>query len=163
LEIKMGLASHFGPWRLGTVPNTTGTTAGTINNMGATIVAQKAAIAYGTTSGTAFVIPAGATITGIALYSSTAFTGTSPTITVSIAGTAVTTTNALTSGTAFNGSLALAQTVGAAGVLNNVGSTDASVTYAIGGSALSAGVGTIVVSYMVNLSDGTYNPTSQTA
>lgn len=162
----MGLASHFGPWRLGTVPNTTGTTAGTINNMGATVVAQKAAIAYGTasgTTGTAFVIPAGATITGIALYSSTAFTGTSPTITVSIAGTAVTTTNALTSGTAFNGSLALAQTVGAAGVLNNVGSTDASVTYAIGGSALSAGVGTIVVSYMVNLSDGTYNPTSQTA
>ena len=51
----MGLASHFGPWRLGTVPNTTGTTAGTIRNMGATIVAQKANIAYDTTSGTAFV------------------------------------------------------------------------------------------------------------
>ena len=80
----MGLASHFGPWRLGTVPNTTGTTAGTIRNMGATIVAQKADIAYGTTSGTAFVIPAGATITGIAVYSSTAFTGTSPTIKVTI-------------------------------------------------------------------------------
>jgi hypothetical protein len=131
--------------------------------MGATIVAQKAAIAYGTTTGTAFVIPAGATITGIALYSSTAFTGTSPTLTVSVAGTAVTTANALTSGTAFNGSLALAQTAGAASLLSNVGTTDASVTYSIGGSALSAGVGTIVVSYMVNLSDGTYNPTSQTA
>ena len=159
----MGLASHFGPWRLGTVPNTTGTTAGTINNMGATIVAQKAAIAYGTTSGTAFVIPAGATITGIALYSSTAFTGTGPTLTVSVAGTAVTTANALTSGTAFNGSLALAQTAGAASLLSNVGTTDASVTYSIGGSGLSAGVGTIVVSYMVNLSDGTYNPTAYTA
>jgi hypothetical protein len=121
LEIKMGLASHFGPWRLGTVPNTTGTTAGTINNMGATIVAQKAAIAYGTTA------------------------------------------NALTSGTAFNGSLALAQTAGAASLLSNVGTTDASVTYSIGGSALSAGVGVIVVSYMVNLSDGTYNPTAYTA
>ena len=159
----MGLASHFGPWRLGTVPNTTGTTAGTINNMGATIVAQKAAIAYGTTPGTAFVIPAGATITGIALYSSTAFTGTAPTLTVSVAGTAVTTANTLTSGTAFNGSLVLAQTAGAASLLSNVGTTDASVTYSIGGSALSAGVGVIVVSYMVNLSDGTYNPTAQTA
>ena len=159
----MGLASHFGPWRLGTVPNTTGTTAGTINNMGATIVAQKAAIAYGTTAGTAFVIPAGATITGIALYSSTAFTGTGPTLTVSVAGTAVTTANTLTSGTAFNGSLALAQTAGAASLLSNVGTTDASVTYSIGGSALSAGVGVIVVSYMVNLSDGTYNPTAYTA
>jgi len=159
----MALASHLGPWRLGTVKDTTGTTAGTINNMGATIVAQKAAIAYGTTTGTAFVIPAGATITGIALYSSTAFTGTSPALTVSVAGTAVTTANALTSGTAFNGSLALAPTAGAASLLSNVGTTDVSVTYSIGGSALSAGVGTIVVSYMVNLSDGTYNPTSQTA
>jgi hypothetical protein len=159
----MGLASHFGPWRLGTVPNTTGTTAGTVRNMGATIVAQKADIAYTTTSGTAFVLPAGATIISVALYSSTAFTGTTPTITVSVAGTAVTTANSLTSGTAFNGSLALAQTAGAAAVLTNVGSTDASVTYAIGGSSLSAGVGTIVVSYMVNLSDGTYNPTAYTA
>ena len=159
----MALASHLGPWRLGTVKDTTGTTAGTINNMGATIVAQKAAIAYGTTTGTAFVIPAGATITGIALYSSTAFTGTLPTLTVSVAGTAVTTANTLTSGTAFNGSLVLAQTAGAASLLSNVGTTDASVTYSIGGSALSAGVGVIVVSYMVNLSDGTYNPTAYTA
>ena len=159
----MGLASHFGPWRLGTVPNTTGTTAGTIRNMGATIVAQKANIAYDTTSGTAFVIPAGATITGIAVYSSTAFTGTSPTIKVTIAGTDVTTANAMTSGTAFNGSLALAQTAGAAGILANVGSTDASVTYTIGGTSLSAGAAIIVVSYMVNLSDGTYNPTAYTA
>jgi len=159
----MALASHLGPWRLGTVKDTTGTTAGTINNMGATIVAQKAAIAYGTTTGTAFVIPAGATITGIALYSSTAFTGTAPTLTVSVAGTAVTTANTLTSGTAFNGSLTLAQTAGAASLLSNVGTTDASVTYSIGGSALSAGVGVIVVSYMVNLSDGTYNPTAYTA
>ena len=159
----MGLASHFGPWRLGTVPNTTGTTAGTVRNMGATIVAQKADIAYGTTSGTAFILPAGATITSIALYSSTAFTGTSPTIKVTVAGVDVTTANALTSGTAFNGSLALAQTAGAAAVLANVGSTDAFVTYTIGGSSLSAGVGTIVVSYMVNVSDGTYNPTAYTA
>ena len=38
----MGFASHLGPWLLGTVKNTTGTTAGTIRNMGATIVAQQA-------------------------------------------------------------------------------------------------------------------------
>ena len=64
---------------------------------------------------------------------------------------------------AFNGSLALAQTAGAAGILANVGSTDASVTYTIGGTSLSAGAAIIVVSYMVNLSDGTYNPTAYTA
>ena len=82
---------------------------------------------------------------------------------MTVAGVDVTTANAMTSGTAFNGSLALAQTAGAAAVLANVGSTDAFVTYTIGGSSLSAGVGTIVVSYMVNLSDGTYNPTAYTA
>jgi len=36
----MGFATHLGPWLLGTVKNTTGTTAGTIRNMGATTVAQ---------------------------------------------------------------------------------------------------------------------------
>ena len=129
----MGTTTFTGPIKAGDVLDTTGTTAGTVRNMGATIVAQKADIAYTTTSGTAFVLPAGATIISVALYSSTAFTGTTPTITVSVAGTAVTTANSLTSGTAFNGSLALAQTAGAAAVLTNVGATDASVTYAIGG------------------------------
>ena len=39
-EIIMAFATRLGPWLLGTVKNTTGTTAGTINNLGATIVAQ---------------------------------------------------------------------------------------------------------------------------
>jgi len=38
----MGFATHLGPWLLGTVKNTTGTTAGTIRNMGATTVNQTA-------------------------------------------------------------------------------------------------------------------------
>ena len=36
----MGFATHLGPWLLGTVKDTTGTTAGTVRNTGATIVAQ---------------------------------------------------------------------------------------------------------------------------
>jgi hypothetical protein len=64
----MGLASHFRPWRLGTVPNTTGTVSGTINNMGATTVAQNASVVYSAAaSSTAFVLPAGSLIT---VYSS---------------------------------------------------------------------------------------------
>ena len=57
----MAFASHLGPWLLGTVKNTTGTTAGTVRNMGATKVAQIKAVTYADASGTtAFVLPAGA-------------------------------------------------------------------------------------------------------
>lgn len=158
----MGFATHLGPWLLGTVKNTTGTTAGTIRNMGATSVGQTDSTVLYTDSAasTAFVIPAGSLITNIALYTPTAFTGTSPTITVYINGTAVTTTVALTSGTAYNGTLALAQTAAAAALLNNVGSTDATVTYTVGGTSLSAGVGTLLVEYLVRNSDGSANPTT---
>jgi hypothetical protein len=157
----MGFATHLGPWLLGTVKNTTGTTAGTIRNMGATSVGQIAPVTYTDAAGsTAFVIPAGAMITAITFYSTTAFTGTSPTIKVTIAGTDVTTAQAMTSGTAYNGAPALAQTVGAAGVLANVGSTDATVTYTVGGTSLSAGVGRLLVEYIVLNSDGSANPTT---
>ena len=160
----MGFASHLGPWLLGTVKNTTGTTAGTIRNMGATSVGQTATVTYAdAAASTAFVIPAGAIITNIAFYNPVAFVGTTPTLTVLINGTAVTTTNSITSGTPFNGVLALAQTVGAAALLNNVGTTDATVTYTVGGTALSAGSGTLLVEYIVRNSDGTSAPTSYTA
>ena len=49
-EFDMGFASHLGPWRLGTVTDTTGTTAGTISNMGCTVVAQSGAITKATTT-----------------------------------------------------------------------------------------------------------------
>jgi hypothetical protein len=155
----MAFATHLGPWLLGTVKNTTGITAGTIRNMGATSVGQTDPILYTDAAATqAFVIPAGSIITNIAFYSTTAFTGTSPTITVFINGTAVTTAVSMTSGTAYNGILALAQTTAAAGLLNNVGSTDAIVTYTIGGTGLSAGAGTLLVEYIVRNSDGAANP-----
>ena len=56
--------------------------------------------------------------------------------------------------------MAVAATTGAAALIANVGSTDAIVTYTVGGTSLTTGAGTLVVSYMVNLSDGTYNPTA---
>jgi hypothetical protein len=57
----MGFASHLGPWLLGTVKNTTGTTAGTIRNMGATTVTQTAAVTSADAAASqAFVLPAGA-------------------------------------------------------------------------------------------------------
>lgn len=157
----MGLASHLGPWLLGTQKNTTGSTT---RNMGATSVSQFKSVAYTDSAATvACVLPAGSLITNIAIYSSTAFVGTTPTITVSIAGTAVTTALALTSGTAINSPFTYASTTAAGALLANVGTTDASVTYTIGGTGLSAGAATLVIEYAVRNADGTIYPTYNNA
>ena len=70
----MGIASHLGSWLLGTVKNTTGTTAGTVRNMGATIVAQTynltAAQVAGLT-GSLGAIPAGSCITNVQFMTTT--------------------------------------------------------------------------------------------
>ena len=76
----MGFATHLGPWLLGTVKNTTGTTAGTIRNMGATIVAQTytapaSVILASPTAQQMFVLPAGAKIVRFGLEVNVALTG----------------------------------------------------------------------------------------
>ena len=158
----MGLASHLGPWLLGTVKNTTGTTAGTIRNMGATSVGQMATVASTDSTATqAFVIPAGSIITNIALYQTTTFTsGTSGTFTVLVNGTSVGAL-AITTGTA--GNLAISASTAAMSALwANVGTTqDAIITYTP--ATLNAGAGVLLVEYIVRQSDGTYVPTYYTA
>jgi len=157
----MGLASHLGPWRLGTVKDTTGTTAGTINNMGATIVAQTKAITFADSSATqAFVLPAGALITAMQVITTTAFTSTAV-ITLSIGATPISTASTIV--TAGSNAVAVAATATAAALVANVGTTDAIVTYTVTGTTITAGAGTLVIAYMVRLSDGTYNPTAYTA
>ena len=76
----MGFATHLGPWLLGTVKNTTGSTAGTVQNTGCTVVAQTFKKDYTgtTTAGRADVIatlPAGAQIINIYQDTLVAFTG----------------------------------------------------------------------------------------
>ena len=77
----MGFATHLGPWLLGTVKNTTGTTAGTIQNTGTATVSQTKKVDYtGSTvaSGTTtilFTLPAGAQIVNIFIDTLVAFTG----------------------------------------------------------------------------------------
>jgi len=157
----MGIASHLGPWRLGTVKDTTGTTAGTINNMGATIVAQTKAITFADSPATqAFVLPAGALITEMQVITTTAFTSTAV-ITLSIGATPISTASAIV--TAGSNPVGVASTAPAAALVANVGTTVAIVTYTVTGTTITAGVGTLVITYMVRLSDGTYNPTALTA
>jgi len=76
----MGFATHLGPWLLGTVKNTTGTTVGTIENLGATVVSQTFKKDYtgqaaSATTDTICVLPAGAQIVNIMIDTTVAFTG----------------------------------------------------------------------------------------
>jgi hypothetical protein len=76
----MGFATHLGPWLLGTVKNTTGSTVGTIENLGSTIVSQTFKKNYtgqaaSATTDTLCVLPAGAQIVDIFVDTLVAFTG----------------------------------------------------------------------------------------
>ena len=77
----MGFATHLGPWLLGTVKNTTGTTAGTIQNTGTATVSQTKKVVYtgtvaaATATTTLFTLPAGAQIINIFIDTLVAFTG----------------------------------------------------------------------------------------
>jgi hypothetical protein len=156
----MAFASHLGPWLLGTVKNTTGTTAGTIRNMGFTQVMQTANVAATDSAATqAFVLPAGAILFELYLYQSGAtFTsGTSGTFTVLINGTQVAQIT-ITTGTA--GILGLnPDTPARTALFTNVGSTDAIITYTP--ATLNAGSGVLVATYGVRASDGSANPSAQ--
>jgi len=157
----MGFATHLGPWLLGTVKNTTGTTAGTIRNMGATEVAQIDPVTYTDAATTqAFVVPAGALITAITLVQTTKFAGTAGVITLYNNGTAFATCAAITAGS--NSNIAFNPTSDAQGALwANVGSTDAIITYTMASSgSFSAGAGQLVIEYIVRGSDGAANPTT---
>ena len=158
----MGLATHLGPWLLGSRRSTVGTNAalGQVANIAPTTVGQTKIINYSdAATSNAFVLPAGSMITNVAFYSSTGITGTSPTLTVFIGGTQVA-TQSLTTATAFAASLPF--TAANAGTLANIGSTDQWVTYTFGGTGLSAGSGTLLVEYGVHNADGTYLPSTVT-
>jgi len=76
----MGFATHLGPWLLGTVKNTTGTTVGSIENLGATVCSQTFKKDYtgqaaSATTDTICVLPAGAQINFIHIDTLVAFTG----------------------------------------------------------------------------------------
>jgi hypothetical protein len=156
----MGFAAHLGPWRLGTVKDTTGTTAGTITNMGCTTVAQTKAVVYNDTAASqAFVLPAGALLMELYLnQATTTFTsGSSGTFTVLLNGTSI---GAVTITTGTAGILSITPSTQAQAALwANVGATDAIITYT--GATLSAGSGILIAKYAVRNADGAQAPTGQ--
>ena len=156
----MGIASHLGPWLLGTVKNTTGTTAGTLRNMGATLVAQSVAIAYtDITAGTyAFTLPAGAQILDAQFNTTVAYATTTPTYALFVNGTAI---NTAANGSVFTNTgivnLLLGNNNAAAAVLcSNVGTGDAVITFTQANVTATSGAGFLTMRYVVRQSDGTY-------
>jgi hypothetical protein len=151
----MGFATHLGPWLLGTVKNTTGTTSGVIQNMGNTVVNQSAPLVFGTLTGTAFVLPAGAQVTHVTIVTTTVFSA-ATTIKLSIGGVDFTTTGTITS----VGGVNLNANATTPGGWLNVGATDAIVTYTMAGTSLTTGAATVFIMYAVKGSDGAAYPSA---
>ena len=160
----MGFATHLGSWLLGTVKNTTGTTAGTIQNLGACPSIQtKVVAATDITAGTvACVLPAGALIQRVSYLVTTAYATTTPTIAVLVNGSAI---SAATSVSAFTttGSTDIPLGTSNPGLVANVGSTDAIITFTQANVTGSTGAGLLTIAYVVRGSDGAMYPSSQQA
>ena len=160
----MGFASHLGPWLLGTNKYTTGTTAGTIQNMGATVVAQTATTTVSdTTAVLEFCIPAGSQILDFTVDITTAYAGTTGnTITIqTAAGNSLATVGGATTTPLAVGRATTTYTGAQVATMLNVGSTDliVNVIYACAGTA-SGGAATITCLYIVKGSNGAMYPTS---
>ena len=147
----MGFATHLGPWLLGTVKNTTGTTAGTVRNTGAAIVAQTfnltAAQVAGLT-GTLGFIPAGALVTSVQFLTTTLFAS-ATTLKATIAGVDVATATTITAAGTYPVTVAATFTP----TQDNVGSTDAAITFTATGTSVTGAV-TVLVAYVVRDSSG---------
>lgn len=153
----MAIASRLGPWLIGTVKDTTGTTAGTIRNMGVTHSFQSRVVLNTeiTANTVLAVIPAGSYIQQVQFLTTTAYATTTPTFTIFVNGTAVT---AAVSITAFgNTGLAnIALGTSNPALVANVGASDAVISFTQAGVTAGAGAGVLSISYIVRNPDGTY-------
>ena len=131
----MGFATHLGPWLLGTVKNTTGTTSGTIQNTGTTLVSQTKKVVYtgtvaaATATTTLFTIPAGSQIVNIFVDTLVAFTGS--TAANVVIGTSAT-TNLFWASSDITAQGRLANTNAAAKLVNWAGATSTASPNGIG-------------------------------
>ena len=156
----MGIATHLGPLLLGTTRYTTGTTADTTRNTGATIVSQDKSVLFNDADGTtAFSLPAGSRIVSLQFITIDAF-GDTTTITLSLAGTAITGATTVTNAGLVTFSPVASDAVAA--LWANTGSVDKFLTYTVSQGTSNNGAGVLVVNYVVRNSDGTmYQSSSQ--
>jgi hypothetical protein len=146
----MSIVTFTGPIKAGDVLNTTGTTAGTIKNVGFVVMAQAVPITqlatHTTALATAIVIPANSHIVNIQLLVTTAWDGAATTFSL---GTSATSTELVVAGAGGTiGLSALAPGASAPRTLkwSNVGTSDV-IIYVLSANT-GAGVGDLIVRYM---------------
>ena len=150
----MGFASHLGVWRTGTVKDTTGTTPGTVSNMGLMVLSQSTAIPAAAGATVVAVLPAGSQILNIYVNTTTVFSA-ATTLTI---GDGTTANKYLTSTTITSVGLISTETGNLVGTeINNIGTSDVLVTATTSGSAVT-GAATVTVVYVQKNSNGTATP-----
>lgn len=147
----MSTTTFTGPIKAGDVLNTTGTTAGTVKNIGFVEMSQQVAIVQSATAAsTTIVIPANSTVVAMDLFVTTAWSSATTTYTVSV-GTSATATElvAATNANAI-GLLALSPGTDATrtGLWVNVGTSDVIIYVKSGAPDTIPGAGTLVVRYI---------------
>jgi hypothetical protein len=147
----MGTTTFTGPVKAGDVLNTTGSTVGSIKNVGTLVASQSAAIVQSTTAAaTSIVIPANSTIIDIELFVTIAWSSATTTYTVSV-GTSATATELVASTNANAvGLLALNPGTDATrtGKWINVGTDDVVIWVDSGAPDTIPGAGRLVVTYI---------------
>ena len=145
----MGISTFTGPIKAGNVLNTTGTTAGTVKNVGFVMMAQTYSLTQAgiaTATATTIVIPAYSHIVQIQMLNTVGFSGVSSNISL---GTSATATELVAATSVANiGITALTPGTDATrtGVWSNVGASDV-IIYALSTNT-GAGVGDLVVRYI---------------
>jgi hypothetical protein len=147
----MGTTTFTGPIKAGNVLDTTGSTVGSIKNVGFVEMAQSAAIVQSATAAaTTIVIPANSIVTSIELYVTTVWSSATTTYTIAV-GTSATATE-LVAATNANAIGRLVLTPGTdatrTGVWLNTGTTDDIIYVISGAPSTTPGAGTLVVRYM---------------
>ena len=147
----MGTSTFTGPLKAGDVLNTTGTTAGTIKNVGFVEMSQQAAVVQSATAAaTTIVIPANSTIVAIDLFATAAWSSATTTYTISV-GTSATATE-LVAATNANAVGRLSLTPGTdatrTGLWINVGTSDVIIYVKSGAPDTTPGAGTLIVRYI---------------
>ena len=154
----MGQTTFSGPVTAGTVKDTTGTTAGSIRNVGNVVLSQTTAVPAAAGATTVAVLPAGSQILDIQVNTTTVFNA-ATTLTVGNGTTAnkFVTSTTITSVGLISTALAATPTI-VTTEISNIGTSDVTVVATTAGSA-ATGAATITVTYIQKTSSGTEGPT----
>jgi hypothetical protein len=145
----MGTTTFTGPIKAGDVLNTTGTTAGTVKNVGFVMMAQTAPITQAgsaTALNTGIVIPAYSHIVNIQVLATVAWNGVASTISLGTSATATELVSGGAVGTIGLDALTPGTDATRTATWSNVGASDV-IIYALSANT-GAGVGDLVVRYI---------------